>query len=103
MARTIRRKNVTWNYGWVLKDWDCWISGRRISPNSKEGKKEIAKYHSDGGFGSYSNMSAPRYYRKMLNKRNDRREQNELYHWMKDPDNAEILPRAWPKEASWFW
>lgn len=55
MSRTIRRKTKKIRVdSWVL--WDCssrvgFMQYGKFSPQSEEGKKAIAKYHSDAGCG----------------------------------------------------
>lgn len=55
MSNTIRRKTRRISpSSWVLQDWDNRIGFMyygKLSKDSKEGKKAIAKFHSDAGVG----------------------------------------------------
>lgn len=90
---------------WVLRDY-TWTSGYQkrivLDPRSREGKKALAHYFSDGGFGDYSHATAPQWYRRYLNHRADRREEMELNRWRKNPDHEVALPRR-VSDAGWYW
>ncbi len=59
MSRTIRRKNETQEYYWVLRDMDAWRASPMwsslrsniftLAADSKQGKKELNRFHSDAG------------------------------------------------------
>lgn len=58
MSRTIRRKNETQEYYWILKDWDMYLampSGTYLcksiylDKNTKAAKKALKHYHGDAG------------------------------------------------------
>ncbi len=52
MSRTIRRKNVTYEYYWVLRDWVIsrgFMGYSMHNPKSIEGKKALNRFHSDAG------------------------------------------------------
>lgn len=105
MSRTYRRRNARHNLNWVLRS-TIWINGHQqrfnLDPNSKEGKKALAHYFSDAGFGDYAHATAPHWYRRYLNHRADRREEKELQRWRSNPDRDVVLPRrVW--DASWYW
>ena len=63
MSRTTRRRNARYNLHWVLRDTQ-WIDGQRqrlvLDPNSRAGKKALARYFSDAGLGDYAHATAPR-------------------------------------------
>lgn len=105
MSRTYRRCNARYNLDLVLRD-TTWINGYKqrtvIDPNSREGKKALAHYFSDAGFGDYSHATAPHWYRRYLNHRADRREEMELHRWHKNPDRDVVLPRR-VSDAGWYW
>jgi hypothetical protein len=50
MSRTYRRRGQRHDYDWVLRDF-CWVNGVLvpfwIDPRSKEGRRAIARFHSD--------------------------------------------------------
>lgn len=109
MSRTVRRKKFRYNYGWVLRDYEIVpdeasfrLKRITLDRHSREGRKRIARYHSDHGFGDYAHATAPRWYRRRLNRRNDRREEQALHRWRRNPDcEPVLLPRR--REASWYW
>lgn len=105
MSRTIRRKNTSYNDYLTLGDWK--LSNGIFQPfiidrNSLEGKKLLAKYHSDHGFGDYSHACPPRWYRKLRNKTSTMREKQYVAKWMKNPD-YEVPKFVRVSDAPWFW
>jgi hypothetical protein len=109
MAKTIRRKNHKYNYSWVLRSPDWILIGgmyqripTTLDRHSKAGKKALAEYHADGGFGSYGQASAPHWYRRMLNKKATNKEKNQLDRWVKDND-FEVPKPVRVGDASWYW
>ena len=105
MSRTYRRRNARYNLGWVLREY-TWTNGflQRfvLNPKSLEGKKALARYFSDAGFGDYSHATAPQWYRRYLNHRADRREERELHRWRQRPDHEVVLPCR-VSDAGWYW
>jgi hypothetical protein len=105
MSRTYRRRNARYNLTWVLRNY-TWINGHQqrfvLDPNSREGKKALAQYFSDAGFGDYAHATAPHWYRRYLNHRADRREEMELHCWRSNPDREVVLPRR-VRDAGWYW
>lgn len=107
MARTYRRKNVPRHMIWTLYTYELepdTDSCRRsvLDVNSREGRKQVALYRADSGFGDYAHACPPRWYRRQLNRRDARLEEQDLHRWLKDPDH-EVLPRRWGRDARWFW
>jgi hypothetical protein len=86
--------NGTWMNGHLQRTF--------IDPKSREGKKALARYFSDSGFGDYSHATAPHWYRRYLNHRADRREEAEMRRWRKNPDRDVVLPRR-VSDAGWYW
>ncbi len=108
MARTIRRKNVKHNYDWVLIHYACaWFDTRVtsvIDRHSKEGKKKLAVYHSDAGFGSYCKKSPPHWYRRWRNKVATNIEKQAIHRWKKlGNEQFEVPKMVRVKDASWYW
>jgi GH24 family phage-related lysozyme (muramidase) len=105
MSRTYRRRHACHNLVWVLRDYR-WNNGALqrtiLDPNSQAGKKALAKYYSDAGFGDYGHATAPHWYRRYLNHRSDRREAQELNRWLKNSEHEVLLPRR-VRDASWYW
>ena len=105
MSRTYRRRNARYNLGWVLHK----VSRRfnfpqrqRLDPKSPAGKKALARYYSDAGFGGYDHATPPHWYRRYLNHCADRREEQDLHRWRRDPAREVVLPRR-VRDASWYW
>lgn len=106
MSRTYRRKSARYNLDWVLRKtvWSNRFLDSFIEPGSPEGKKALARYFSDAGCGSYGHGTAPHWYRRYLNHRADRREEQRLHQWLRNPKadrELVFLPRV--KDASYFW
>ncbi len=105
MSRTYRRRKARYNLDWVLRDYtwtSCYQKRIVLDPRSRDGKKALAHYFSDAGFGHYSHATAPHWYRRYLNHRADRREEMELNRWRKNPDHEVALPRR-VSDAGWYW
>lgn len=108
MSRTYRRRNATYNYDSVLRVRVAtgpyrWTYDRvAVSPKSVEGKRALAQYHSDAGFGDYRHACPPHWYRNYLNRRSARRDEQELHRWRKDAEREVMLPRR-VREARWYW
>ena len=96
MSRTTRWRNARYNLHGVLRDTP-WIDGQRqrfvLDPNSRAGRKALARYFSDAGLGDYAHATAPRWYRRSLNHSADRREEQERHRWRKNPDHEVALLR----------
>jgi hypothetical protein len=105
MSRTYRRRNARYNLNWVLRDYrwtNSFMQRFVLDSKSREGKKALARYFSDVGFGDYGHATAPRWYRRYLNHRADRGEEQELHRWRKNSDREVVLPRR-VSDASWYW
>lgn len=111
MSRTYRRKNVTQEYYWVLREsfasdediekykdsivtinyprwggWDRYYMDIHFSETSEEGKKRLAHYHSDAGT-IRCKEPGPRFWRNLTAERPLRRyNKQELKKFMKDSD-----------------
>ena len=107
MSRTVRRKQAKYHYCWVLRDWmfvNGFIQRITISPYSKAGKKAIAEFHADHGFGDYSHMSPPHWYRRMCNKQFSQRESRYLHIRKKlGDDHYEVPLPVRVRNANWYW
>lgn len=110
MAKTIRRRKAKFNYSkYVLCDLVRvpgtyrfeWVDIDRHSP---EGKKKLANYHGDAGFGDYGHACSPRWYRRIRNKAASGREKQYLHCWKKLGDEQYEVPRlVRVSDASWYW
>lgn len=104
MSRTYRRQRARYNLDWVLRKpaWSNRFFDSYIEPGSPEGKKALARYFSDAGCGSYGHGTAPQWYRRYLNHRADRREEQRLHQWLRSPlQEFVFLPRV--KDAGNYW
>lgn len=105
MSRTYRRRNAKYNLGWVLHKFNRRFGFQqlhRLDPKMPAGKKALAHYYSDAGFGDYAHATPPHWYRRHLNHRADRREEQELHRWRRDPAREVVLPRR-VRNASCYW
>jgi len=118
MSRTVRRRDGQgWCYGhrdlkWVLEEhhyeciysedrkWYRWVSwDEQIDPKSKEGKKRIARFHSDAQ--SWGNGNGPNWWIREFVQRPYRREaKREIQKAMID-DDYEVIIRDKPKRPYW--
>jgi len=118
MARTFRRKKATYNYGWLLRDsvfvhssedgewtgYGRYLKHIKIDQHSPKGKRKLANYHSDAGFGQYGHGSAPHWYRRMLNNKASGLEQQHLHRWKKLGDDLYEVPKPTRvRDAGWYW
>jgi hypothetical protein len=121
MSRTYRRKGGKgWWYGhidlyWVLREFhydrvysDDGESYRFVrwyehhSPKSKEGKKRVAKFHSDAAtFAGGGKGHGPSWFINEYVQRPHRRDAaREIHKWMKDED-YEVIIESKPKREYW--
>lgn len=96
MSRTVRRKSRKVRiHSWVLWDWDGYRlvhEREHYDPRSKEGKKAIAKYHSDAGIGDlwYKSHAG---YAKLLERRGIRRDcELALHRYFNGIDEECVVP-----------
>lgn len=104
MSRTFRRQGERHEYRWVLLDY-LWVDGMsveiQIDGRSKEGRKAIARFHSDAQ--ATMGGSAPRWYRRVYDHHLRTRNDKEMQRWLKNPD-YEPLFQAWHRHsANWTW
>ena len=104
MARTFRRKRERHEYYWVLYDWDSphshgkWL---QLDPRSKAGRKAVARFHSD--ITVTLSGSAPRWYRKVSDRRIRTSNDRMLRRWLADSEFDPVF-RTWHKhDANWSW
>lgn len=108
MSRTYRRKNQTHDYRWVLRDYArpagahsrFMIVAVDIPASSPQGRKHLAKYHSDHAsvYGQ-----APRLFRKLFKRKQRMGHRLEIARWLKDSEYpAQCDPRT-RHSATWAW
>ncbi len=103
MSRTFRRKNCTYEeYDWVLLSWAGYslhVSRIRLDKKSKEGKKRLARYHSDAG--GYYKEPGPAWYRRIVAQVPLRRSsKNELRKFMLN-EELEVIIETKPPLPYW--
>lgn len=102
MARTFRRVDARHDYSWTLDDPAAPLHApRRLDPRSVQGRRALARYHSDATITLA--QTAPRWYRKISDRRIRMRNRMELHRWLRNPDFDPVF-RDWHKhEANWSW
>ena len=104
MSRTYRRRGDRYEYRWVLREHE-WVNGTRVpfrlDPRSKEGRKALAYFHSDAQVTMRS--GAPRWYRRVHDKRLDTLNARELRRWMDDSGYDPVFHPRHRHWADWSW
>jgi hypothetical protein len=103
MSRTYRRRRHRYEYRWVLRDWIIapYVAPVPIDPRSPEGRRAIARFHSDkevtmGG-------AAPRWYRKVFDRRLRTLNDKQLRRWLADPGYDPVMQVRHRHDANWSW
>lgn len=103
MARTFRRKHAQHEYFWVLRT-PVWLGSsldyERIDPRTKEGRKALARFHSDK---SVTMAPAPRWYRKVSDHRIRTKNDRVMRRWLSDPDFDPVFQDWHKHDANWSW
>ncbi len=98
MSKTFRRKQPRDDYSWVLSAYVYRGPDRRIDPRSKEGKYELARYHSDMGTNLWREPG-PSWYRTITRQRPLRREgARQLKKYLLNPEMEVIIEEMPPLE-----
>lgn len=104
MSRTFRRRRHCYEYRWVLRVGDSVIPYSARTPldrNSAEGRRELARYHSDAYEGVRS--PAPRWYRREFDHRLRTRNDRELRRWLADSGYDPVTQVRHLHRANWSW
>lgn len=104
MSRTYRRRRHRYEYWWVLHDWKAIVPAGTtvlLDPRSPEGRRAIARFHSDCEFTVHS--AAPRWYRKVFDRRLRTFNDKQLYRWLADPGYDPIMHIRHRHTANWSW
>jgi len=104
MSPTYRRRGQRHDYEWALRD--CrWVSGVRvpflIDARSKEGRRAIARFHSDACWTLRS--TAPRGYRRVFDHRLRSADASQVRRWPNDPGYDPVLQARRRHNANWSW
>ena len=104
MSRTYRRRGQRQDYGWVLLDYR-WVGGVLVSflidARSKEGRRAIARFHSDACWTLRS--TAPRWYRRVFDHRLRSTNAKQLRRWLNDPGYDPVFQVRHRHNANWSW
>lgn len=105
MSRTYRRRGARHEYSWVLRERE-WTAGGtlvtiRIEARSAQGRKAIARFHSDAHVTLGS--SAPRWYRRIFDHRLRTLNARQLRRWLNDPEYDPVFQIRHRHCANWSW
>ena len=102
MSRTYRRRGQRQEYYWVLFDRQLRTPfGALLDPRSREGRRAIARFHSDAGITMRG--SAPRWYRRVFDHRLRTFNNKQLRRWLADPGYDPIAQVRHRHGANWSW
>ena len=104
MSRTYRRRGERHEYRWVLREL-VFESGcfreERIDRRSPQGRRAIARFHSDAEFTMRS--AAPGWYRRVFDHRLRTMNDRELRRWLVDPGYDPVQQVRHRHRANWSW
>lgn len=107
MARTYRRRHVSDWESFVLSDHvvhrtpagATWIQRVAIDPRTEEGRRRLARFHSDRRFHS----GPPRYYRQVFHHRERQACRRALFVWGQRGDHDFLATPPHRHQARWQW
>lgn len=105
MSRTYRRRGQRFEYRWVLRDHSAatptsWARVQ-LDSRSKEGRRAIARFHSDAEFTMRS--GAPHWFRRIFKRRLRNANARELRRWLDDPGYDPVMQPRHRHSANWAW
>ena len=104
MSRTYRRRGQTHEYRWILRDpsdaTPSWAH-ELLDSNSKEGRRAIARFHSEAYWTLRS--IAPRWYRRIFDHRLRTFNARQLRRSLDDPDYDPVFEVRHRHNANWSW
>jgi hypothetical protein len=103
MSRTYRRRGERQEYRWVLRDWVFERDGVRaflIDRRSPEGRRALARFHSDVG---HHQSGLPHWFRRIFKRRQRAFNSRELQRWLADPDYDPVMNARHRSSAKWAW
>lgn len=104
MSRTYRRRGQRRDHRWVLLD-HRWVGGVWVSfvidAYSKEGRRAIARFHSDAHWTLRS--TAPRWYRRVFDHRLRTADARQLRRSLDDPGYDPVFQVRHLHNANWSW
>jgi hypothetical protein len=102
MSRTYRRRRQRHEYRWLLRDWKADVPPGTVvwfDSNSPEGRRAIARFHSDREITMRS--AAPRWYRKVFDRRLRNLNNKQLRRWLADPGYDPVMQVRHRHSANW--
>ena len=108
MSRTYRRKNQNHDYRWVLRHYVHSAEPQSrfiliavdIPASSAQGRKRLAKFHSDHAFVF---GQAPRHFRKSFKRSQRMGHRLDIARWLKDPEYPVQCDPRTRHSATWAW
>lgn len=102
MARTFRRRGCSYDHAWILRDRSASDGTfNRIDPQSRQRRRALARYHCDATV--TLGKTAPRWYRKVGDRRIRMHNRAELNRWLRNPDFDPVFQDWHKHEANWSW
>ena len=104
MSRTYRRRGQTHEYSWVLRDPSDatpWWARTALDRRSHEGRRAIARFHSDAEVTMRS--GAPHWYRRAFDHRLRTLNDRQLRRCLADPDYDPVFQIRHRHDANWSW
>ena len=102
MSRTYRRRGQRHEYYWVLFDLRSGAPlDAKLDPRSREGRRAIARFHSDTEVTMAG--SAPRWYRRVFDRRQRIFNDRQLRRWLADPGYDPMILVRHRHTATWSW
>ena len=104
MSRTYRRLDQRYERHWALKQL-VWVAGRYkpvwIEPESAEGRRALARYHSDSGIVIHGGV--PQWFRRIFKRSQKNANARELRRWLANPDYEPVIEVQHRHSAQWAW
>ena len=104
MSRTYRRRGSRHEHPWVLQQL-VFERGRyrqlSIDPRSTEGRRAIARFHSDSGIAIYGGV--PHWFRRIFKRSQKDANAQELLRWLADRDYDLVIDVRHRHSAQWVW
>ena len=102
MSRTCRRRGQRHEYCWLLFDRRAGAPiGAMLDPRSREGRRAIARFHSDSEITLGS--AAPRWFRKEFDRRLRTFNNKQFRRWLADPKYDPVFEVQHRHAANWAW
>ncbi len=104
MSRTYRRRGHRYEYRWVLRDWKAGAplgAPMLLDPRLQAGRRAIVRFHSDAE--TTMRSTAPRWYRKVFDRRLRTFNARQLRRWLADPSFDPVVQAWHRRNANWTW